>query len=196
MKSEERLLEEAENALKNIFTAIDNGWWSMDHDQGCPEDDTCECNAGGTAKIASDVLNDISYRMRFAKGKRVVERGMNGHTAHEVRKLDGEQVVTTCGQSFHHEALYVDDLKKIPGHHECFPEEQTDYLPPGTHLAIHGPVHRDGTRTKFIGCMDTGKGDWTLRAATKSADEGDPGATVEIIERKDCPNHDEDESDA
>lgn len=192
-KTDEQLLQDAHAALHSVFEAIDEGEWSINHDEDCPDAD-CECPAGKVAKKASDALNAIAYRLRFAVGKRVAERGMGAHTAHKVKKLEGNQVVTECDFVLHHEHFFEVDkdnplLNPIPGCYVCFPEEQADYLPPGTHLAIHGPIHRDGTRTKNIGCMDTGRSGWTLRAANKAADEGDPGAIVEVITRKTCPTH-------
>jgi hypothetical protein len=65
-KTDRQLLEVAENALKNIFTAIDMGWWEIDHAMDCPMDDTCECNGGtrGTAGLANDALTQIERRLK------------------------------------------------------------------------------------------------------------------------------------
>jgi hypothetical protein len=196
-KTDEQLLRDAEAALKEVFAGLDEGTWSLDHAEDCPEDDTCECIAGKIARQASDALNAIEYRLRFARGTRLAPRG-SGPVAHKVKQLDGNKVVTECNEVHHHEHWFpVTETRAgivlhrgdIPGCFLCYPEEQDDFLPPGTHLAIHGCIHRDGTRTKNIGCMDTGRMGWTLRAAAKAADEGDPGAIVEVIKRRDCPTH-------
>lgn len=193
-KTDEQLLQEAHAALHSVFEALDEGEWGINHNEDCPDDGTCECPAGKVAKQASDALNAIAYRLRFAIGKRVAERGMGAHTAHKVKKLEGNKVVTECNFVLHHEHFFEVDkdnpqLKPIPGCYKCFPEEQADFLPPGTHLAIHGCVHRDGTRTKNIGCTGAGPDGWTLRAAMEMANEGDPGAIVEVIKLRDCPTH-------
>lgn len=192
-KTDEQLLQTAEEALKGVFAAIEEGDWGVDHAADCPEDDTCACVASKVAKQASDALNAISYRLRFAAGNRVSLRQLGLTEAHKVKKLEGNQVVTECDLTQHHEHFYVveprPELTPVRPCHICFPEEQEDYLPPGTHLAIHGSLGRDGKRIQNIGCMDTGRSGWTLRAASKAADEGDSGAIVEVISRKTCPTH-------
>ena len=71
-------LGQSENALKNIFTAIDQGWWEINHntdgemgegEDECPEDDTCPCNGGiaGTAGIASDALHAVKAALTAAR---------------------------------------------------------------------------------------------------------------------------------
>lgn len=197
-KTDEQLLQMAEEALKGIFAAIDAGDWDIDHVIDCPEDSTCECVATKVAKTASDTLNVIEYRLRFSRGKRVAERGFGAHTAHKVKQLKGNTVEMECGFTGHHERFFSITQERrgvvlhrgdIPGCLECFPAEQADYLPPGTHLTIHGSLGRDGKRIQHIGCMQVGHDGWTLRGANKTADEGDPGAIVEVIKRRDCPTH-------
>lgn len=192
-RTDEQLLQAAEAALKGVFAAIDAGDWGVEHAADCPEDDTCECVATKVARTASDALNAIEYRLRFAVGNRVARRHFALTTAHKVKKLEGNQVVTKCDEIHHHEGFYVveqrPELTPVPACHVCFPEEQEDFLPPGTHLAIHGSLGRDGKRVQNIGCMDTGRSGWTLRAAMQAADEGDSGAIVEVITRKTCPTH-------
>ena len=199
LKTDEELLKVARDALTAVFDAIDGRVAGADfgdyldpkHDDDCPEDDTCSCPVGTVLKRASNALNEIEYRLRWTAGNRIALRGER--LAHRAKKLEGNQVVTACNLVHHHERYHLvetrPDLVPLLGCHVCFPEEQHDYLPPRTHLAIHGRVHRDGTRTKNIGCMDTGTHGWTLRGANKAADEGDPGAIVEVIDRKACPTH-------
>ncbi len=56
--------EFAHNAIVNTFNAIDMGWWSIDHDLSCPEDDTCDCN-GGVNGIAG-MLNEAATKLKRA----------------------------------------------------------------------------------------------------------------------------------
>ncbi len=128
-KTDEHLLQDAEAALKDIFAAISDGSWSIEHDEDCPEDDTCECVGGKVARKASDVLNAVEYRLHFARGKRVAERSMGPQTAHRVKKLHGNRVETECSFVLHHERLFEvggpdPALKPIPDCSTCFPPDQ------------------------------------------------------------------------
>jgi hypothetical protein len=53
-------------ALLDVFKAINEGWWDIDHEHGCPEDDTCTCPGGvqGTAGLANYALNKIALALR------------------------------------------------------------------------------------------------------------------------------------
>jgi hypothetical protein len=141
-KSDEELLEDAEEVLLQVFAALDSGDWSIDHTEGCPEDDTCECSAGKTATKASAVLNAITYRLYFARGKRVCLREASPLLAHKVKWLDGVKVVTECALIRPHESYFpivreragvVLSLGHIPSCPRCYPDTQDICIPPGAH---------------------------------------------------------------
>ena len=63
-----QLLEQAHAALLGIFECFEAGTVSFDHDDGCPEDDTCDCPCRlHGSQPASDALNAITARLKEAK---------------------------------------------------------------------------------------------------------------------------------